>query len=181
MGSGFGLLHGFFHCPLLVIGVSFVLLVSLILSAILALITDYFAYLLPGAGIFWQLLDVGLSFSLITFLFASIFKIVPDVHIDWSDVWLGSLITALLFIGGKTALAYYLGRPQGDWNVLASHCLILLSVDNRSIDRRLLMLQRIAVALAAVMLHPYLPFAGAGVWFDRSEHRLEFCRIDRFH
>jgi membrane protein len=58
----------------------------------------------------WQLLDVGLSFSMITFLFASIFKIVPDVHIDWRDVWVGSLITALLFIAGKTALAYYLGR-----------------------------------------------------------------------
>jgi membrane protein len=58
----------------------------------------------------WQLLDVGLSFSMITFLFASIFKIVPDVHIDWRDVRVGSLITALLFIAGKTALAYYLGR-----------------------------------------------------------------------
>jgi membrane protein len=94
----------------MVIGVSFVLLVSLILSAVLAMITDYFSYLQPGLGIFWQLLDAGLSFSIITFLFASIFKIVPDVNIGWREVWLGAVITAVLFVLGKTAIAFYLGR-----------------------------------------------------------------------
>ena len=94
----------------MVIGVSFVLLVSLILSAALALITDYFTSLLPGAALLWQLLDISLSFSIITFLFALIFKVVPDVNVEWRDVWLGALITALLFVGGKTAIAYYLGR-----------------------------------------------------------------------
>jgi membrane protein len=94
----------------MVIGVSFVLLVSLILSAVLAIITDYFSYLLPGAGIIWQVLDVGVSFFIIAFLFALIFKVVPDVSINWRDVWLGALITALLFVSGKTAIAYYLGR-----------------------------------------------------------------------
>ena len=94
----------------MVIGVSFVLLVSLILSAILAMITDYFSYLLPGLGMFWQLLDAGLSLSIITFLFAAIFKIVPDVDVAWREVWLGAVITALLFVFGKTAIAYYLGR-----------------------------------------------------------------------
>jgi membrane protein len=96
----------------MVIGVSFVLLVSLILSAVLAMITDYFSYLLPGPGfgIFWQLLDVGLSFSIITFLFASIFKIVPDVDVRWREVWLGAVVTAVLFVLGKTAIAFYLGR-----------------------------------------------------------------------
>jgi membrane protein len=94
----------------MVIGVGFLLLVSLILSAVLALITDYFTYLLPGADMFWQFLDVGLSFSIITLLFALIFKVVPDVDVKWRDVWRGALITALLFVGGKTAIAYYLGR-----------------------------------------------------------------------
>ena len=94
----------------MVIGVSFVLLVSLILSAVLAMITDYFSYLLPGANIFWQLLDAGLSFSLIALLFASIFKIVPDVRIEWRDVWMGAVVTAVLFVAGKTAIGYYLGR-----------------------------------------------------------------------
>jgi membrane protein len=94
----------------MVLGVGFVLLVSLILSAILAMVTDYFTYLLPGADIFWQLVDAGLSFSLITFLFASIFRFVPDVQIGWRDVWLGAVVTAVLFVSGKTAIAYYLGR-----------------------------------------------------------------------
>jgi membrane protein len=94
----------------MVIGVGFVLLVSLILSAILAMVTDYFTYLLPGADIFWQLLDACLSFSLITILFASIFRFVPDVQIGWRDVWLGAVVTAVLFVSGKTAIAYYLGR-----------------------------------------------------------------------
>jgi len=94
----------------MVIAVGFLLLVSLILSAILAMITGYFSYLLPDAGIFWQVLDTVISFSLITFLFASIFKFVPDVHLDWRDVWLGAVVTAVLFVSGKTAIAYYLGR-----------------------------------------------------------------------
>ena len=94
----------------MVIGVGFILLVSLILSAVLALFTDYFTYLIPGAELFWQFLDVGVSFSVITFLFALIFKVVPDVRIAWRDVWLGAVITALLFVFGKTTIAYYLGR-----------------------------------------------------------------------
>src|SRR6185436_13238517 len=72
--------------------------------------SDYFSSFLPSAGILWPLLDAGLSFSLITFLFAAIFKVVPDVHIGWRDVWLGGVVTALLFVAGKAAIAYYLGR-----------------------------------------------------------------------
>ena len=94
----------------MVFGVGFLLLVSLILSALLALLTDYLSHLLPGAGIVWQLFDAGFSFSLIAFLFAAIFKIVPDVDIHWRDVWLGGVLTAALFVIGKTAIAYYLGR-----------------------------------------------------------------------
>lgn len=97
----------------MVIGVSFVFLVSLILSAILAMITDYFSYLLPGATVLWQMLDIGLSFSVITALFALIFKVVPDVEVQWRDVWFGALITSILFVGGKTVIAYcLLSRPE---------------------------------------------------------------------
>jgi membrane protein len=94
----------------MVIGVGFIMLVSLILSAVLTMVTDYFSRLLPGAGVVWQLFDAAFSFALIVFLFAAIFKIVPDVDIHWRDVWLGAVITAALFVVGKTAIAYYLGR-----------------------------------------------------------------------
>jgi membrane protein len=110
----------------MVIGVSFVLLVSLILSTVLAMITDYFSYLLPGAGIVWQVLDVGVSFFVIALLFALIFKVGPDVHIDWRDVWLGALITAVLFVIGKTAIAYYLGRSGVDSAYGAAGSLLVL-------------------------------------------------------
>jgi membrane protein len=94
----------------MVVGIGFLLLVSLILSAILAAITDYFQYLLPGADFFWHVLDVGLSISIITVLFALIFKTVPDVHLSWRDVWLGAVVTTVLFVIGKTAISFYLGR-----------------------------------------------------------------------
>jgi membrane protein len=65
---------------------------------------------LPGAGVLWHLLDAGVSFSIDVLLFASIFKIIPDVHIDWKDVWAGAIFTAILFVAGKAAIAFYLGR-----------------------------------------------------------------------
>jgi len=94
----------------MVVGVGFVMLVSLVLSAVLTMITDYFSYLLPGADVFWHSLDAVLSFSVIALLFAAIFKVVPDVHVGWRDVWLGGLVSAALFVIGKTTLAFYLAR-----------------------------------------------------------------------
>jgi membrane protein len=112
----------------MVIGVSFVLLVSLILSAILAMVTNYFANLLPGAEILWQVFDITLSFSIITFLFGLIFKIVPDVDVEWRDVWQGALITAVLFVAGKTAIAFYLGSTGvGSAYGAAGSLLVLLA------------------------------------------------------
>jgi hypothetical protein len=69
-----------------------------------------FEYLLPGAAVIWHLLDAAVSFAIVVGLFASIFKIIPDVHIDWQDVWVGSVVTAILFVAGKTAIGFYLGR-----------------------------------------------------------------------
>jgi membrane protein len=94
----------------MVIGVSFVLLVSLVLSALVAMTTNYFSHLLPGAAMFWQVLDTGVSFLVITFVFALIFKVVPDVNLEWRNVWMGAFVTAALFVAGKTAIGYYLGR-----------------------------------------------------------------------
>ncbi len=94
----------------MVLGVSFLMLVSLLVSAVLAAITGYFENLLPGANFVWHLLDAVVSFGIVVVLFAAIFKIIPDVHIDWQDVWTGAVATALLFVGGKAAIGFYLGR-----------------------------------------------------------------------
>jgi membrane protein len=94
----------------MILGVSFLLLVSLLFSAAVAAITAYFQYLLPGADFVWYTLDTMASFVLVVLVFASIYKVVPDVHIDWGDVWVGAFVTAIFFTGGKFLIGFYLGR-----------------------------------------------------------------------
>jgi len=94
----------------LVIAMCFLLLVSLVISAALAAISAYFQTLLPVTGPFWPLVDFAVSFGVTTVLFALIFKILPDVHIAWSDVWIGAAATAALFAIGKIGIGLYLGR-----------------------------------------------------------------------
>ena len=112
----------------MILGISFLLLVSLLISALLAAATGYFEYLVPGASFIWQLLDAAVSFSIVVILFAAIFKIIPDVHIDWKDVWTGAVATAALFVGGKAAIGFYLGRSGiGSAYGAAGSVLILLA------------------------------------------------------
>lgn len=112
----------------MILGISFLMLVSLLVSALLAAITGYFEYLLPGASILWHVLDVCVSFGIVVLLFAAIFKIIPDVHIDWQDVWTGAVVTALLFVAGKAAIGFYLGRSGvGSAYGAAGSFLILLT------------------------------------------------------
>lgn len=93
----------------MVLGVSFLLLVSLVISAALAIIDNYFSDLLGNFGLIAQILNIVVSIGVITLIFALIFKILPDVEIAWSDVWLGALVTAILFTIGRTLIGIYLG------------------------------------------------------------------------
>ena len=81
--------------------VGFLLLISLILTAIIAFIGTWFGGFLPGVETLIQILNAILSLAIITLLFAMIFKFLPDVKIAWRDVWIGALITAGLFTAGK--------------------------------------------------------------------------------
>lgn len=90
--------------------IGFLLMVSLVLSTVLAASSTYLSSLLPGAEVLWQLLNTGLSLVIITVMFALLFKYVPDVNIVWNDVWIGSFITAVLFTIGKFLLGTYLGN-----------------------------------------------------------------------
>lgn len=94
----------------MVLSVGFLLMVSLLASAILAGVEKYLQGLLPGGAGVWQVANFGLSFLVITFLFGLIFKVLPDAEIKWKEVWLGALITALLFTIGKTLIGLYLGK-----------------------------------------------------------------------
>ncbi|MDJ0636934.1 MAG: YihY/virulence factor BrkB family protein [Xenococcaceae cyanobacterium MO_188.B29] len=94
----------------MVLAIGFLLLVSLILSAILSGIGNLEINLLPGFDPLWHWLNVAISFGFITLLFALIYKYLPDVKIRWKDVWVGAIMTALLFTLGKSLIGLYLGR-----------------------------------------------------------------------
>ena len=93
----------------MVLGFGFLLLVSLAASAFLSGFSSAIANALPGSTLIYQIINFIISFAVITLLFAMIFKFVPDVKVEWRDVWLGAAITALLFSIGKWALGLYIG------------------------------------------------------------------------
>jgi membrane protein len=114
----------------MVVGIGFLLLVSLIVSAGLAAATKYISGLMPGVGVVSVIASDVISFAVITVLFAMIFKVLPDVRIAWRDVWIGGAVTSLLFTGGKFLLGWYLGRSTtiSAYGAAGSVVLILLWV-----------------------------------------------------
>src|SRR5262249_9467224 len=88
----------------LVLSIGGLLLISLVVSTFLAAASAYFKELLPFTAAVWPFVDFGVSFAGTTMLFAAIFKILPDVDIAWSDVWLGAAATAVLFAIGKIGI-----------------------------------------------------------------------------
>jgi membrane protein len=93
---------------ILVIGLLLVL--SLLLTFVLSFLTGFVQNLVHVPVFFIHLADVVLSFLLTTLLFAVVYKVLPDVKIPWTDVWVGSAITALLFTLGKFLFGLYLAR-----------------------------------------------------------------------
>ena len=96
----------------LIVGIGFLLLVSLVLSAGLSALDKFMIVLVPAQETIWHGINFVVSFGVITLLFALIFKVLPDVKIAWRDVWIGAIITALLFNGGKHLFGLYLGRSS---------------------------------------------------------------------
>lgn len=96
----------------MIVGTGFLLLVSLLVSTALSAANRYFSGRIPVSGVFWQVVNIVISLGVITLLFAMIYKVLPDIKIAWREVWLGAIITALLFTGGKFLLGMYLGRSS---------------------------------------------------------------------
>jgi membrane protein len=95
----------------MVLGTGFLLLVSLIINTGLTAMSDYFSHILPGAWV-WQVVNQVVSLAFIAVVFALIYKVVPDVKVDWRDVWPGAVLSAVLFTVGKYLLGLYLGRAS---------------------------------------------------------------------
>jgi membrane protein len=90
--------------------VGFLLLVSLVLSAVLAGISKYASSFLPAPAPLFHFVDFLFSLAVVTVLFAMIFKVLPEIKIRWGDVWAGATLTALLFTVGKFVIGFYVGK-----------------------------------------------------------------------
>lgn len=93
----------------MILAIGFLLLVSLIVSALLTGLTQWMGSVSDGTAVFAHALDFLVSFVFVTALFAMIYKFLPDVRIDWRDVWIGAALTSFLFTIGKFLIGFYLG------------------------------------------------------------------------
>jgi membrane protein len=91
----------------------FLLLVSLIIDAILVIFQGFLSKIMEGLTLYiLQGMNVLISFSIVTIIFALIFKVLPDADVKWRDVWLGAIITTILFSIGKFLIGFYLGNSS---------------------------------------------------------------------
>jgi membrane protein len=112
-GKGIGsFLQARFLSFAMVLVIGFLLLVSLVLSAILAGVSSVFGKFVPDLVIVGQILNFVISFGVITVLIAAIYKFLPDVKVPWRNLWVGAGVTALLFNIGKFLLGLYLGNSS---------------------------------------------------------------------
>jgi membrane protein len=92
----------------MVLGIAFLLMVSLVMSAALSVLGKLWMF--PGWEILSHALDIAVSFGIVTLLFAMIYKFIPRVHVAWHDVWIGAAVTAVLFAVGKLLIGLYIGK-----------------------------------------------------------------------
>lgn len=110
----------------MILGIGFVLLVSLVISAGISAIGTVVTGMLPFHEIILQIINLVISIAIITVLFALIFKVLPDADIAWRDVWIGAFVTAVLFSIGKTLIGLYLGSSAVATSFGAAGSLVLL-------------------------------------------------------
>ena len=96
----------------MVLGIGFLLMISLVVSAGMAALGEALGNFLPVPEIVLHAINLVISLGVISLLFAMIFKILPDADIAWGDVWIGGFVTAVLFTIGKYALGLYLGKSD---------------------------------------------------------------------
>ena len=114
----------------MVLVIGFLLLVSLLLTSALAAVNKSVGNALGVPTFIWGVFAFLLSFAMVTALFATIFKMLPDVKVEWRFVWIGAVVTALLFEIGKFLLGWYLGQEstKSSYGAAASIVLLLLWV-----------------------------------------------------
>ena len=115
----------------LILAVGFLLLVSLVVSAGLSAVSEWASgYVTESLTIVFKVLDFIVSLGVVTVLFASIYKFLPDAKISWRDVWIGAIMTSVLFVIAKFGLGLYFGKsdPGSTYGAAGSVILIMLWV-----------------------------------------------------
>ncbi|XKH58798.1 YihY/virulence factor BrkB family protein [Halomonas sediminis] len=113
-----------------VLSIGFILLVSLVVGVVLRSMLNVADNLLPYAGLLTTALESLISLAMVTLLFAAIFKVLPDVVLSWQDVFIGALVTAVLFTIGRNLIAVYLAytATASTYGAAGSVVMILLWV-----------------------------------------------------
>jgi membrane protein len=111
----------------LVLATGFLLLVSLVISAILTALGNIISGL-PGLKILWQFINIFISLGITALLFAMIFKILPNTKVRWRDVWIAASLTSLLFTIGKFLIGLYLGNSSIASSYGAAGSLVVLLI-----------------------------------------------------
>ena len=114
----------------MVLGVCFLLLVSLVINAGLGAAEKYGLSFAPGAPVIMQVITTLVSLGFVTLLFALLFKYLPETSVAWRDVWIGALVTAILFTLGKTGLEIYISKaaPASGYGAAGALALVLVWV-----------------------------------------------------
>lgn len=107
-----GMLRGRLLSFGMILGIGFLLLVSLVLSAALSALGHFWSDRLAGWELLLQAINFVVSFAIVTGLFAMIYKLLPRSTIGWKDVWIGAIVTSLLFSIGKLLIGLYLGKSS---------------------------------------------------------------------
>jgi membrane protein len=121
-----GFLRSRFLSFTMVAGICFLLLVSLVIEALLKGFSQYVQSVLPGGIVIALTVYLVFDFAVVALLFAVIFKFLPDIKIQWRDVWIGAVMTAVLFGSGKWLLGLYLGSGAAGSAYGAASSLITL-------------------------------------------------------
>jgi membrane protein len=119
----------------LIVSIAFLLIISLVISALLSAFGDWISgQFSDSLLIMVKAANYLISFSIITVLFALMYKFLPDAEIQWKHVWIGAIITTLLFELGKAALSLYFGKanPATGYGAAGSIILIMLWVSYTS-------------------------------------------------
>lgn len=115
----------------LVLVIGFLMLVSLVLSAALSAVSDWVSsHISEALQIVFKILDITISLAVVTLLFAAMFKFLPDAKVKWRSVWVGAILTSLLFVVAKFLLGLYFGKsePGSTYGAAGSIVLIMLWV-----------------------------------------------------